>query len=1201
MKLWEIFRFEIAYQARRVTTWLCFVVLLLFAFWIVGASTPTDAAVFQNAPFEIAFVTVLGGVVWLLTAASIAGEAAARDVQTRIHPLMYTAPVSKAEYLGGRFLAAFALNGLLLLAVPAGLLLALLTPAGAVAPLAPLRPAAYITAYGLIALPVAFVATAIQFAFAALSRRPMASYLASVLLLISSTFIMDALTDISGWPELENVLDLVGIVSIVNNLADMWTAIDKNTRLVGLEPTLIVNRLLWLAVAGGVLAFTYHRFRFAHPAEGHPRAGPRRRLIRRRRTPSPTLPVGSDRPSSISIPQVRQSFGFTTAVRQTLTVAWTSFRMIAKRGSGLILLTAIAALVVVALPEEIELFGVPLLPRTGYVLTFLTASLTNPVTPWSIIPMLIVLYAGELIWQEREAGLAEITDVAPVSEWSLLLGKFFGLILILVVWLALLMVAGMLVQVTMGYGDLEVGVYVHVLLGRQLPEYLLVAALALTVHAVVNQKYVGHMVAILALGFIGFAARLGIEHHLLVYGSSPAWSYSDMSGFGPPAGPWLWFKLYWAAWALLLMVGARLLWVRGRAPGLRSRLRLARSRFTPPTIWATAVAVGLVIALGGFVFYNTNVLNEYRSAADWVDKAAEYERRYGQYEGIPQPRLTGTDLHVEIYPARQAADIRGTYRLVNSSAVPIKTIHVATVPDVETRAITFNQVAVRVLADADLGHQIYDLAEPLQPGATLQLTFEVHIEPRGFQNSEADAAIVANGTFFTNQDWLPAIGYQSRRELSGAMDRSAHGLAPQPFFRSLSDAEASQDLTGEEQIAFTAVVGTDADQIAVAPGALRRAWTEGGRRYFHYAADSPIWNEYAFFSAHYALREARWNDVTIQIYHHPAHTANLDRMLQSVQAALDYYSAQFGPYPYRHLSLVEHPGVGGMHAYASLITFQEGFSLFNPAGNPRGPDIPFALVAHEVAHQWWGSYLAPIRVEGNGILSESLAEYAAFQVVKKTYGQEHLRRYMTQLRRQYAGAGARAALPLLRANGDFQQYYGGPVALYTVSEYIGEDQVNRALRRLIEAHRSGSLLTALDLYRELQAVTPHELQYLLHDLFEANTVWELETEQAVAEQTSAGTWQLTLDVRARKVVVDPTGAETEVPMNDLIEIGVFASGQGGAEVGEPLYTQVHSIRSGAQRITVTVPARPALAGIDSHYLLRDLNLGNNLADVQIEN
>lgn len=74
--------------------------------------------------------------------------------------------------------------------------------------------------------------------------------------------------------------------------------------------------------------------------------------------------------------------------------------------------------------------------------------------------------------------------------------------------------------------------------------------------------------------------------------------------------------------------------------------------------------------------------------------------------------------------------------------------------------------------------------------------------------------------------------------------------------------------------------------------------------------------------------------------------------------------------------------------------------------------------------------------------------------------------------------------------------------------------------------------TSLDLYRELQAVTPDSLQYLLHDLFEANTFWELETERATAEQTEAGTWQVTLDVQARKLEVDSEGVETPVPMDD---------------------------------------------------------------------
>jgi hypothetical protein len=75
-------------------------------------------------------------------------------------------------------------------------------------------------------------------------------------------------------------------------------------------------------------------------------------------------------------------------------------------------------------------------------------------------------------------------------------------------------------------------------------------------------------------------------------------------------------------------------------------------------------------------------------------------------------------------------------------------------------------------------------------------------------------------------------------------------------------------------------VGTDKDQTAVAPGALRRTWTEGGRRYFRYATDAAIQNHYAFLSANYAQHEGRWNDVGIQIYHQRAElrSGGADRM-----------------------------------------------------------------------------------------------------------------------------------------------------------------------------------------------------------------------------------------------------------------------------------------------------------------------------------
>ena len=168
-------------------------------------------------------------------------------------------------------------------------------------------------------------------------------------------------------------------------------------------------------------------------------------------------------------------------------------------------------------------------------------------------------------------------------------------------------------------------------------------------------------------------------------------------------------------------------------------------------------------------------------------------------------------------------------------------------------------------------------------------------------------------------------------------------------------------------------MGTEEDQIAVAPGILQRTWTERGRRYFHYVTDAPIGNEYPLFSARYAVQENEWRrstgsgqgDVAIQIFHHPRHKENLERIARSVQASLNYYTEQFGPYPYRHIRIVEYPGRGrGMHADANTITYQEGFSLLNPRVDRGDLDLPFYVVAHEVAHQWWGAQVTPAFVEG---------------------------------------------------------------------------------------------------------------------------------------------------------------------------------------------------------------------------------------------
>jgi ABC-2 type transport system permease protein len=1196
MKLGAVFRFELAYQARRPWTWLLFASLLVFAFLLTRDASLAEALhddFFVNSPFAVAKVTVTCSLIWLLVAGVVAGDAAARDVSTGMTPLTYTAPVSKAEYLGGRFLAALAVNAAILLAVQVGILLAVYSPGVDPVSIGPLRPTAFLTAFGYLALPNAFVATAIQFALAARSGRPMASYLGS-LLLFFVTYVVATFLLFQGRGELTNLLDAVGVHFILSDLSHLWTPTEKSWRLIALEGTVLTNRLLWLGIALGTLAVGYRQFRFTHRTE----SSWWRRWWRRRSAapPRPTgLGVAAGKP--VSIPQAARTFGFASHLRRTFAIGWWSFRSLATTWAGLGLLVVIPALTVLVVIDQMELNGVPLVPTTIRVVEELTAPLSAELSRWVIVPLLVVFFAGELVWRERDAGMAEIVDAMPGSEWAPFVGKLLGLTLVLVLFQGLLMSAGMIAQRILGYQDFEIWLYLATLFGLQLPDYLLFALLALSVHVWVDHKYVGHLLAIAAYVFILIAALFGIEHDLLVYGAGPWWSYSDMRGFGPTLGPWLWFRLYWLAWALLLAVATGLLWKRGREGRFGARLRLARGRLTPPTVWTTAAAVGLILALGGFVFYNTNVLNVYQSRADIAARSAAYERRFRAYAGVPQPRLTATHLEVEIHPERREVEIGGSYRLSNRSAGAIDAIHLATPAGIETTAVSFDRPAKLELADEELGHQIYALGTPLQPGDSLRLDFRVHGAPRGFRESGVDTSVVANGTYLVSRDWLPAIGYQRQRELTSAAERRAHGLPGRPLIASLEDAEARQNRRGEN--AFEAVMATAEDQVAVAPGALRRTWTAGGRRYFHYATDGPIGDEYPLLSANYAVRQARWNDVAIRILHHPGHTAHLDRMVRSIQASLDYYSENFGPYRHRHLTVAEHPGNGtGLHAEPSMITHAEGFALWNPSAEAQSLDLPFAVMAHEMAHQWTVPYAA---VEGAPVMSESVAWYYGMKAVEKARGSEQLERLRSFMREPHPYPPIHRGEPLLRGLDPYLAYRKGPFALYALSEYLGEERVNGALRRLLEAHRpeEAPLATTLDLYHQLQAVTPGSLRYLLHDLFEVNTNWELAVEQATAEQTAGGGWQVTLDLRSRKVVVDGAGVESEVPMDDWIEVGVFAPpAQSQQGAGAPLYLEKHRLRSGGQTITVAVPTEPYRAGIDPRHLLIELEPEDNVVDVE---
>ncbi|HEX8155365.1 MAG TPA: M1 family aminopeptidase [Thermoanaerobaculia bacterium] len=1180
MRFREVFRYELSYRLRSASTWIYAAVLLLLAFWIVDVSADASDVQWTNAPLRVAELsTMLCGLFGLAVTAGLFADAAIRDRNDGMEPLLFTTRIRPLEFVGGRFLANVVVNSMLVVATPLGLALATRMPHRPPEAFGPNHLLAYLQPLLLLILPNVVLTSAILFTIAALSRRAIPVYAGAIAIFTGYVVALKLWSGITN-RVLSVLLDPLGI-NALKGLTQYWTAAERNTTFVGFPAMLLWNRALWLAVAAALFAVTQRMFRFTQREE---RGG----------GASAEAP-GDERWSGV-VPRVEGVFAFRTRLTQTLAVARQSLiEVMSGRAFQVGFVAAMGNVLLQGLDIGSSIYETVTWPVT-HLVAGVVVSQRAVAIPWLVITM----FAGELVWKDRETGTSQIGDAVPVRSGVALVGRFLSLVTIVVLFQLAMMLGGILLQVLHGYYDFELGLYVRILFGWNLVELVLLAVFAITVHVLVNHKYVAHVVVLLATLFN--YESVAEVHNLLVYNSGPALNYSEMNGFGPDVERFVWFKLYWAAWALLLGVVTMLFWVRGPQAGLRQRLATARARFTRRTATVAALAVALIAAFGGFIFYNTNILNEYVPPRLAGKNEAEYEQRYGRYRDLPQPTVTGADLRFEIHPEEGAFDARGSYALVNQSGVPIRSVHVATTNNgrQSVRSMTFDPAAKPELVDREHGYRIFTLGRALAPGESLRFSFDVAFRPRGFEHGGNRTKVVANGSYF-DRGLLPFIGYQPVLEVSDEQARKRLGLparSSKPAPASAGAARYGTALRNDgELIPVETIVGTAPDQTVVVPGMLRRSWSEHGRRYFHYATRFPETFATAVFSARYAVKTARWNDVALQVFHHPPHRANVDRMLGAMKSSLDFYTAAFGAYPYRELRIVEIPPYSvNARAFPAAAALSE--ANFITRTGPDTLDLTFFGTAHEIAHQWWGGQVRPAYAKGRGLVSEAMANYSAMLVTEKVLGATEARRvYDYQMDRYLRQRGETGRdVPLLEADDQGHVSYGkGAVALYTLREHIGDAAMNAALRRFFARfrHSGPPYATSLDLYAELRAVTPAAHRTLLIDLFETITLWDVKTRSATARRLADGKYEVTLDVLAQKMRSKGTGADTPTPMNDPIEVAVFA-----AEDDKPLYLARHPIHSGKQTLRLIVPREPSRAGLDPYAKLIERERGDNMVEVE---
>jgi aminopeptidase N len=263
------------------------------------------------------------------------------------------------------------------------------------------------------------------------------------------------------------------------------------------------------------------------------------------------------------------------------------------------------------------------------------------------------------------------------------------------------------------------------------------------------------------------------------------------------------------------------------------------------------------------------------------------------------------------------------------------------------------------------------------------------------------------------------------------------------------------------------------------------------------------------------------------------------------------------------------------------------------------------VTAHEIAHQWWGHQVISANQQGATFLVESLAQYGALMVMEQMYGPEQIRKFLKyELDRYLRARGSEVLeeLPLVRVEGQpYIHYQKGGLAMYLLKDQIGAEKVNEALRGLLAefAFKAAPYPNPTDLVRRFRAVAGPEHQQLIGDLFERITLYDVKVTDASSQRRADGRWDVTLQVEAHKLYADGQGRETESPLEENFDVGVFTvePGRKGYDQDSVIAVERATVRSGRQTLRLVADAEPKFAGLDPFNKRMDRNSDDNLRAV----
>ena len=1080
----EVIKFEIRYRLNRPATYIYFAIFLLLSFLAVswdGINVGGDIGkIKQNSSIVLCGIagtlSILPG---LFFASAIMGVPILRDFEHKMESLIFTTSIDKFSYLGGRFIGSF----IILFFISTGFFIG--TYVGCQMPwldkdtLLNVGIMQYIRPWLMLIVPNIFVYSCIFFAGGALSRKMLVVYLQAIVLLAIYLIAGTLIGNIENI-EKAGIFDPFGYYAFAAETR-YWTVAEKNVLSVPFTGYMLKNRLLWLGVALIVAGITYAVFKFRSVL-----SPPfRKRKVKTQKNVTAVL---------TPIPFVKPSYTKGSDLKKLATLVSLYFkeavRSVPFLGIGLI------GLIILLVDAEYasQFNGQELYPVTSLIAGFVAEEI------FPIISIMTLFYAGEMIWKEKHLDFNQIYDSLPIGSMLPVVSKYIALAGMVLLYVLCFIPIGIAIQLIKGFTHIELDVYLLVLLSRVYLSMLIYLAIMVFIQSVVSNKFIGFAISVLLYIYILFSQDMKIFNNLLVPNSGNLGNYSDMNGFAAGLDKYLVLKLYWVGLCIVLLVIAILFYPRGTETSLQSRLHHFRQRFKGPQVLILSLGLVLTIAMAGYYIYNTTFINKYSNPEMEKDVRASYEKMLKKkYGKVLQPSVSDIVAKVELYPNTGDLDLQAkiTYKNLMPKSMSILLIQLPTDKDMNFSRMQFSVSMKLVKHYRDFRFMVYQLEKPLAPGDSIFLNLEGKRINKGFKNEISDVSYVKNGTFINNTDILPQLGYSKDGELSDTKDRKDRGMKEQDGLPPRTDPAAKLvnlfSQRGRTNLDIT--IGTLEDQLAISPGYLIKRWKENNRSYFHYKMDKPIFNFFNIISGKYVVKKAKWKDVNLEIYYHKDHPFNTDIMLASLKKGLDYNTKNFGPYLYKQVRIIEFPRYRSFaQSFSNTIPFSEsiGFIFKN---DPEKLDMGYYVTAHELAHQWWGHLVCESGNIGNQMYSEGLAQYSSLMLLKHTLTVEELSRYLKfELDGYLRGRASekKKENPLDHSDGQgYIHYQKASLAYFALQDYIGEDKVNSALKKLVDNYGNTDKYPTTDvLTGYFKEVTPDSLKYVVDDLFSKITLFE---------------------------------------------------------------------------------------------------------------